>query len=388
MTYHSDLGEMLEPLEAFGRLHAKTIRRFGPRVIDLSYPSPRICYDTRAYQLLSELASQASVRELQYPPFGGLTHARRHIASALSARYEITLGFRDITLTPGGGAALHVTLRALFTHEDRVMLVVPFWMDYPVYLHDLGISPVTVPSKRDKHLDLAAVEAAWTPATRGIIISQPACPTGVVYTADELADLAGLLRMLGTRYGTQPVLISDEVHRDAVWDGARCASPLSLYAESLSIYSFGKAWSMQGQRTGYVALSPAMRRREALTCSLERALRISGTYGPTTLMQQLASRLAGLSPETAELARIQHFARDRLTALGYEIVPAQATTFVYVHAPDGDDAGFTSLAADHGVLVMPSSIFHEPGYFRVALNVGLPELEQAVARLASIRSRG
>jgi len=199
MTYHADLDEMLEPLEAFGRLHAKTIRRFGPRAIDLSYPSPRICYDTRAYRLLSELASQASVSELQYPPFGGLTYARRHIASALSARYGITFGFRDITLMPGGAAALHTTLRALFTHEDQVMLVAPFWMDYPVYLRDLGISPVTVPSKRDKHLDLAAVEAAWAPATRGIIISQPACPTGVVYTADELGDLAALLRTLGHR---------------------------------------------------------------------------------------------------------------------------------------------------------------------------------------------
>jgi aspartate aminotransferase len=388
MTYHADLNEMLEPLEAFGRLHAKTIRRFGPRAIDLSYPSPRICYDTRAYQLLSELASQASVKELQYPPFGGLTQARRRIASALSACYGITVGFREITLTPGGAAALHTTLRALFTQEDQVMLVAPFWMDYPVYLRDLGISPVTVPSKRDKHLDLAAVEAAWTPATRGIIISQPACPTGVVYTADELGDLAALLRMLGKKYGTEPVLISDEVHRDTVWGGVRCTSPLSLYAESLSIYSFGKAWSMQGQRTGYVALSPRMRQREALTRSLERALRISGTYGPTTLMQQLASRLAGLAPQTAELARMQHFAREQLTALGYEAVPAQATTFVYVHAPDGDEAGFTSLAADHGVLVMPSSIFHEPGYFRIALNVGLPELEQAVARLASIRTGG
>jgi aspartate aminotransferase len=225
MTYQADLGKMLEPLEEFGRLHAKTIRRFGPKAIDLSYPSPRICYDTRAYQLLSELASQASVDELQYPPFGGLTHAWRHIASALSARCGITLGFRDITLTPGGAAALHVTFRALFTQGDQVMLVVPFWMDYPVYLLDLGISPITVPSQRDKHLDLAAVEAAWTPATRGIIISQPACPTGVVYTEKELAALAALLSMLGKKYGTEPVLVSDEVHRDTVWGGARCASP-------------------------------------------------------------------------------------------------------------------------------------------------------------------
>ena len=58
MTQDSDLDETLEPLEAFSRLHAQTVRRFGPRVIDLSYPNPRNCYDTRAYQILDELASQ------------------------------------------------------------------------------------------------------------------------------------------------------------------------------------------------------------------------------------------------------------------------------------------------------------------------------------------
>jgi len=103
-----------------------------------------------------------------------------------------------------------------------------------------------------------------------------------------------------------------------------------------------------------------MRQRDALISSLKRALRISGSYGPTTLMQLLAGRLAGLSPHTGELARLQHFIRERLMALGYEAVPAEATTFVYVRAPGGDDAVFTSHAADHGILVMPSGIFHEP----------------------------
>jgi aspartate aminotransferase len=384
MTRGADRDEMLEPLEAFGRLHARTIRRFGPRVIDLSYPSPQFCHDTRAYQLLSELASHATVKELQYPPFGGITQTRRRIASALSTRYGIALGFRDIILTPGGASALYTALRALFTQEDQLMLIAPFWMDYPVYMRDLGISPITVSSKPDKHLDLAAVETTWTPATRGIIISQPACPTGVVYTTDELRELAALLSTLGKKCGTEPILISDEVHRDTVWGGVDCTSPLSLYAESLSIYSFGKAWSMQGQRTGYVALSSRMRQRETLACSLERTLRTTGSYGPTTLMQLLAGRLADLSPHTDDLARMQYFLRERLTALGYEVVPAEATTFVYVRAPGDDDAGFASHAADHGMLVMPSSIFHEPGYFRMALNVAPAELEQALARLASI----
>jgi aspartate aminotransferase len=384
MTENRDLDELLQPLEEFGRLHASTIRRFGPKAIDLSYPNPRSCHDTRAYQLLRDLAAQADVGKLQYTPFGGLTPTRRNIASSLSKRYGLSLGFRDVVLTTGGASALHIAFRVLFKRGDQVMLVAPFWMDYPVYLRDLGISTTTVPSKLDKHLDLTALEDAWTPATRGVIISQPACPTGVVYTDPELRELAALLTTLGQRHGRQPVLISDEVHRDSVWGGVCCTSPLSAYAESVSIYSFGKAWSMQGQRIGYVALSPRIHQREALARSLERALRISGHCSPTTLMQLLASRLAGLTPKTSELARIQRFTREQLVALGYQVVPAEATTFIYAQVPHDDETGFVSRAADHGVLVMPSSIFHEPGYFRIALNVGLPELERAVARLAHV----
>jgi aspartate aminotransferase len=387
MIQDRDLDELLQPLESFGRLHATTIRRLGPRVIDLSFPNPRFCQDTRAYELLGDLSGQASVRELQYTPFGGLTQARRTIARALSRRYGLALDVRDIILTPGAAAALYMALRVLFTRDDQVMLIMPFWMDYPVYLHDLGISTIVVPSKPDKHLDVAAVDAAWTPATRGVIISQPACPTGVVYTDDELQELAALLSTLGHRYGQPPVLISDEVHRDTVWNGVRCTSPLSVYAESLSIYSFGKAWSMQGQRIGYVALSPRMHQRAVLAHSLERTLRVGGYCAPTTLMQLLASRLAGLVPKTDELARMQRFTREQLVAVGYQVVPAEATTFVYVRVPHDDEAGFISCTADHGVLVMPSSVFHEPGYFRIALNVGLPELKQAVARLAHVSTR-
>ena len=379
-----DLDELLQPLESFARLHAVTLRRFGPRVIDLSYPNPRSCRDTRAYQLLADLASRASVRQLQYTPFGGLTQARRNIARALSRQCGLALEVRDVILTPGAAAALYIALRVLFVRGDEVVLVMPFWMDYPVYLQDLGISTVVVPSNPDKHLDLATIEAVWTSATRGIIISQPVCPTGVVYTDDELRELADLLSTLGERHGRLPVLISDEVHRDTVWSGVPCRSPVSVYAESLSIYSFGKAWSMQGQRIGYVALSPRMRQRAVLAHSLERALRVGGYCAPTTLMQLLASRLAGLVPATDELARMQRLTREQLVAAGYQVVPAEATTFIYVRVPHSDEAGFVARAADQGVLVMPSSIFHEPGYFRIALNVGPPQLGEAVARLARI----
>ena len=387
MTGEQDTGALLRPLEDFALLHAQTIRRLGARAIDLSYPNPRACRDARAYELLSEAAAQAEISDLQYTPFGGLTQARRNIAGALARRFGLPFRFTDIILTPGAAAALRVAFQTIFQPGDQVILIAPCWMDYPVYLQSLGIAATVVPSGPGKHLDRAAVEEAWTPATRGIVISQPACPTGVVYTERELRALGALLDGMAGRYGRPPVLISDEVHRDTVWTGASFTTPLSVYPESLSVYSFGKAWSMQGQRTGYIALSPEMIRRQPLAAALERMMRITGHCAPTALMQRVASCLASLTPDTDGLTSLQQHARTQLAAAGFDVVPADATSFVYVREPDGNNPGLAALAARQGVLVMPSGIFHEQGYFRIALNVGHPELSEAAARLAAARRR-
>jgi aspartate aminotransferase len=383
MTVGQSTDALLRPLEEFALLHARTMRSFGAKAIDLSYPNPRSCRDIRAHHLLGDLASQATISDLQYTPFGGLTQARRNIAGALARRFGLPFRFTDIILTPGAAAALRVAFQVLFQPGDQVILISPCWMDYPVYFRSLGICVAIVPSGPDKHLDCDAIEAAWTPATRGVVVSQPACPTGVVYPEHEIRALASLLDAMAARHGQQPVLISDEAHRDTVWSGAAFTTPLSIYPQSLSVYSFGKAWSMQGQRIGYVALSPAISRRQELTTALVRMMRVTGHCAPTALMQRVASRLAGLSPDTADLADLQEHARNDLTAAGYDVIPADATSFVYVRAPDGDEASFATRAARHGVLVMPSGIFHEHGYFRAALNVGHPEIGPAVARLAA-----
>jgi aspartate aminotransferase len=57
---------------------------------------------------------------------------------------------------------------------------------------------------------------------------------------------------------------------------------------------------------------------------------------------------------------------------------------VYVRCPDGaDDWEFVADLTRYGLLVMPSTVFHEPGYFRIALNVGGEHLDDVAARLGA-----
>jgi aspartate aminotransferase len=279
-----------------------------------------------------------------------------------------------------------VVLRALFAPGDEVILITPCWQDYPLYLENLGLQARRVGRREDKHLDVPAIAQALSGRTRGLLLSHPCCPTGVAYGEEELRALADCLRDAERRFGTQIYWISDEVHRHLMWSGKAFYSPLRAYPRALSVYSFGKALFLQGQRIGYVAVSPVMPERAGLGHQLERCLRVTGFCAPTTLMQRAVCRLLDYQPPLDALAARQAAVRDALKGYGYAVCEGDATFFVYAKAPIADDFAFATSLAGRGVLVLPSTIFHEGGHFRVSvtarwasLMAGLPEFERVLS---------
>lgn len=380
-----ELELLLEGQDRFEALRAATLRRAGRRVVDLAYANP---YEGPAPEVRRALALALEERELslQYTPYGGHTTTRRLIAAKLGREFGLPFTFRDVILTPGAMAALNVALRALFGPEDEVLVPMPCWFDYPLYARNLGIPVRLVPVRDNKHLDLAAIGDALTARTRGVLFSHPCCPTGVVYSPAEIRGLAELLTRAERRFGAPIYLISDEVHRDLVWGETEFESPLARYPRSLLIYSFGKALALQGQRIGYVAVSAAMPERVDVREQLERCVRMMGFCAPTALMQRAICRLLDYRPPLDRLAALQHTVRSKLKGLGYEACDAEATFFVYVKSPIADDLKFVELLAAHGVLVLPSTLFHEPGHFRLSLTArpeslvaALPVFDRALA---------
>ncbi|MFI6823494.1 aminotransferase class I/II-fold pyridoxal phosphate-dependent enzyme [Micromonospora sp. NPDC050187] len=375
--------DLARPLEDFATLHASALRR-SRDVIDLSYPNPRAARDGRALDLLRNLVGRVEQSQLQYSPFGGATIVRRRVAAALGRKIGLRLAYRDVLLTPGATAALTVAFAAFFRPDDEVLVITPSWMDYPLYLRRLGVRAVRVPTGDDKRLDVAAVAAACGPRTAGVVLSQPACPTGVVHDRHELAQLAEALVAAGERHGRLPLIVSDEVHRDQNWGDTPFTSPMRAYPETVSVYSFGKAWSLQGQRFGYLALAPSLSDHDRRVDAVERAARSTGVCAPTVLMQQLAAALVDLEPDTAPLRGDQLRLRRLLTELGHRPVPADGTAFVYLPCPNGvDDWEAVRRLAGEGLLAMPSSLFHEPNHFRLALNVGSDRFDEVLRRVGA-----
>jgi len=378
MIRSPDLTALLDPLERFDALHAATLRRHGQHAIDLSYPNPHVAADPRPYRLLAELAGRVTAEDLRYSPFGGFTAPRRRVAAALKREQQLPYTWRHVLMTAGASGALALVLEALLAAPARVALLTPCWMDYPLYLTRLGLGVDMVAAGPGKRLDIAALAAALTEQTRAVILAQPVSPTGVVHDGEDLEALATLLREHSATCGTPTLLIADQAHRDQTWEGT-CPPPAAYYPQTATVYSFGKAWDMQGQRVGYLAVSPNVERAGEILEALRRTLRISGQCAPTALMQHLAAELVDLQADLAQLRGLQYDARTLLRDAGLTPVPAVATRFLYLPCPAGEDEwAFTEALAATGVLVMPSGIFHEPGYLRVSLTAEPRALERAL----------
>lgn len=112
-----------------------------------------------------------------------------------------------------------------------------------------------------------------------------------------------------------------------------------------------------------------------------------GHATPTALMQRALPRLLAIDVDLAPVAARRRRAVERLAAWGYR-PRGEHTMFVYARVPaPWDDLSFCELAASRGVLVMPSSVFHAPGGFRIAVTAGDEALESGLDVLATLKAR-
>ena len=184
------------------------------------------------------------------------------------------------------------------------------------------------------------------------------------------------------RLGCRVTLIADETHRDFA-PKDEFHSPSAWWDRTLLVYSFGKYHFMQGQRLGYVAVSPRHLERRRLAEELVLWTRVTGVATPTSLMQLAIPRLLSLRYDHEWLVEWRGRFIEELSAEGYGVTPPDATMFLYVQNPPlyEDDFEFVEELAAAGLLVLPAPVFHHRGFFRLSLTGSEPMLEQALSTL-------
>lgn len=386
MILGARLRSLLEIQERLDVLFGAARRRHGHRLCDLSYANPYDAPDPEVRAIMRAVLDANLPLQFQYTPYGGRPPARRAAAQQLAAIHDLPYDWNDVVLTPGAMSALALTFRCLYERPgDEVIVVTPCWQDYPAYLEAIGLQAVPVPLALPSfNIDCDAIrERLRHGRVAGIVLSQPSNPTGILFSESNLRDLAGVL----SGCARPPLLISDEVHRDYVFPPARMLSPAKLYDRTVTIYSFGKALRIQGQRIGYAAVSPKHPERQALSSLLRDACRFTGTGTPTALMQHALPNLIRHAPRIDTFRQRREVLVTALRQNGYTLAPGEHTFFVYARSPIADDMLFVEQLAEQGLLVTPGSLFHDPGHFRLSVTATQQMISDAISVLDRLPGR-
>jgi aspartate aminotransferase len=317
-----------------------------------------------------------------YTDNAGHPEVRERIASHLAERGILPGARREhVVVTSGASAATNVVLRAVLDPGDEVIVLAPFFPDYPAHVLNHGGVPVTVSTGPDFLPDLGAISRAIGAKTRAVIVNHPNNPSGRQYPESVLRELGDLLREESGRYGRPIHLLSDEPYRELRYTPEPFVSPASVYEHGLLAYSFSKSHSVPGERIGYLALNPGGPDPAELVGALALSNRILGFTNAPSLWQRVISRCLDAVVDLEPLRRRRDRLLDALDQAGYEVVRPEGAFYLFPRTPGGDDEAFVRSMAERLLLLVPGRTFGREGHFRIAYCVDDRTVDLAVERL-------
>lgn len=186
-----------------------------------------------------------------YTPNEGLMELREEIAKYLDTGFQLQYEpSREILVTVGGSEAIDLTLRALISLGDEIIIPVPGYVAYAplVQLNGGTVVELELSAEHKFKLTAAALQKLITPRTKAIVVNFPSNPTGAVMTYEDWLPIA---RLAVTH---NLVVISDEMYAELTYGRTHTsiASLPRMRERTIVIGGFSKAFAMTGWRVGYL----------------------------------------------------------------------------------------------------------------------------------------
>jgi aspartate/methionine/tyrosine aminotransferase len=318
----------------------------------------------------------------------GYTESSGHplLRAEIASLYE-TIEPDEVLTFAGAEEAIFCLMNVIAGAGDHLIVTSPAYQSLYEVAHASG-ADITLHELREGHawaIDLDALRAQVTPATRLIVVNLPHNPTGM------LADRATFDSVVAIAEETGAHLLVDEVYRGLeVDEGERLPTGADSLRRGISLGVMSKSFAMPGLRIGWIATHD-----RALLDALARF------KDYTTICSSAPSEI---------LAIIGLRARDRVLARSRSIVGANlerldvffeewSDRFSWVR-PRGGSIGYprltmpgipiddwaAALVQAEGVLLLPGSQLGDPGnHFR--LGFGRADLPVALERLEAFARR-
>jgi aspartate aminotransferase len=347
------------------------VQHGADQIHDFSIGNPRIPPPKAYTDALREVASTEEPLCHGYSSTVGDLEPRKEFAKLFTRLQETPVGPEHIILTSGCAGAINITLRVILSIGDEVILIKPYFLEYPFYIENYSGKVVEVDTKFEEgwQINAATLDKAVNPLTRAIIINSPNNPTGVVYTQECIDEVADLLARRSKEFGRPIYIISDDVYIRVIAPGVKCHKIFATYPYSVVCYSVSKDLSIPGERFGCIVCNPLLENVGLLVHVLAHSNEIMGFVHANRLHMRLMPRVLAANA-TADI-HLYNESRDIICRMlddcGIQYVRPTGAFYIFPKIPDGlDEWTFCEKLARHLVIIVPGRGFMTPGFFRLS----------------------
>jgi aspartate aminotransferase len=249
MEYLSDRIKSLSVSQTLAMAQkSRELKAKGLDIISLSLGEP----DFNTPDYIKEAAKKAiDENYTKYPPVPGYDDLRDAISRKFKEENGINYSRDQIIVSAGGKHSLINVILSIINPGDEVIILAPYWVSYYDQIILAGGKPVVVESllENDFKIRPMQLESAITGKTRLIIFNSPSNPTGMVYSGEEMEQIA---RIVEKHEGL--FIISDEIYEHIIFEGRHVslASFDFIYDRVITVNGVSKAYAMTGWRIGYI----------------------------------------------------------------------------------------------------------------------------------------
>jgi len=220
---------------------AEMAKKRGVRIHHLNIGQP----DLKTPEVFFERIYENKPEVVYYSHSAGIWELREAFASYYKRRQRVDVKPENVLVTNGGSEAILFSFAVIANPGDEILVLEPFYANYNAFAKIAGVKLIPVTRRMEEGFAIPQnLESFINERTRGIVLSNPCNPTGVVYGKDEMRYLVEIAE----RHGL--FLIVDEVYSEIVFRG-EFASALSIESDKVVVIdSVSKKFSACGARVG------------------------------------------------------------------------------------------------------------------------------------------
>jgi acetylornithine aminotransferase len=330
-------------------------------------------------------ALRAAVPEMSsYPATQGQPELRAACAAWLGRRFGVSADPERHVLPATGTkeAVFLLPFAVLAPGSPRDTVVIPS-PAYPVYeagTRFAGGTPHFVPLRSEDRWHFVperVPDEVWA-RTALLWLNSPHNPTGATLRLDELRRIAELAR----RHGFW--VAADEAYAEVYFDEPPPTMLSAGFENVLALHTLSKRSAMTGFRSGFMCGD------ERLIDALRRFRPNVGVATPDFVQ---SAAIAAWSDDAHPVVQRSRYAIKRRLFLeyfakrGWKIEGSEASFYLWLKAPGGDDVAFVEAMLRVGLVALPGSYLGAggEGFVRFALVPTPDDCREAVVRLEGVK---